>query len=141
MKDMFWMKRALLLANKAYYSKNVPIGAVLVFNDFEIGSSFNYSGLNYCSFYHAELIALKQGSFYISNYFFMDVNLYVTLKPCSMCISYCFFSKIKNIFFMLDNNKVYNYKKNILSINNDLLKNKSIFLLKKFFKKNKNLII
>ena len=140
MEDLFWMKRALLLANKAYNSKKVPVGAVLVIDNFEIGSSFNYSGLNYCSFYHAEVISIKQGSFYISNYLFLNVKLYVTLKPCKMCISYCFLSKIKKIIFCLNNKENKNIE-NICFINNNIFENESILLLKNFFKKSKKLIV
>lgn len=137
MKDLFWMKRALLLANKAYKLNKIPIGAVLVFNNFEIGTGFNFSGLNFCPFYHAEIIAIKQGSFYTSNYFLQNSKLYVTLKPCIICKSCCSISKIKKIIFCLNchNNNKINYNKKIKFLRNKKIKNELFFLIKKFFLK------
>jgi len=141
MTDVFWMKRALLFANKALFLNNIPVGAVLVYDNIEIGSSFNYSGFTFCSFYHAECISLNQGSFYLSDCLCNNVTLYVTLEPCFMCMSFAFFSKIRRIVFgaYSGNGDVLILRSfsTLISLKGGLLESESKNLLKTFYLKNR----
>ncbi len=47
------MKRALLIAEHAFYLKKVPVASVIVNNNFELGTGFNMLA-------HAEIQCLKQ---------------------------------------------------------------------------------
>jgi len=92
--DIFWMKRALLLAENALVLNKVPVASVLVNDNFELGV-----GLNFGIYSHAEVNALKQASFYLSECILSDCTLYVTLEPCYVCLSASMLSKVKQIIF------------------------------------------
>ncbi len=138
--DTFWMKRALFFARKSLVLKKIPVAAILVNNNFEIGVGFNFSGFDCYSFCHAEINSLRQASFYSFNHVFKNVTLYVTLEPCLMCVSSIFFSGVKCIIFSayIDRDEYKNVAKfkrfnNSLSFKGGLLKKESVFLLNKFF--------
>lgn len=146
--DEFWMKRALFFANKAYSFNEVPVGAVLVIDNFEVGSGFNFTISDSDSFSHAEINCLRNSSFFISNHRFMKSTIYVTLEPCLMCLGAIFEHKIKRVVFAAYNgiyNKssftLFNYKSYFrnISFTGGILKIESNVLLKRFFL-NKRLI-
>lgn len=136
------MKRALHVAQKALLLNKIPIGAILVYNNFELGLGFNFSKFHHCFFCHAEVMSLKQGCFYNSNYLLNNIVLYITLEPCSNCMFFIFSSNVTRIVFA-----AYSKKKSLFfldsicckknSVTGGVLENKSIFLLKKFFSKNR----
>lgn len=132
------MRRALLLAKKALIKNNIPIGSVLIHNNFEIGIGFNFSNSTLYPFLHAETNALKQGFFYSSNKYLTDSTLYITLEPCFLCLSTMFYSKIKRIVFAahysdkIKKHMKYNYINNIES-KGGLFECDSNYLLKMFF--------
>jgi len=137
MNDEFWMKRALWLAKRALISNKMPIASILVYNNTEISHSFNYANFFYCPYYHSEIISFKQGSFYMSNFLLNAVNLYVTLEPCQLCLSFSLLFRIKKIIFAAYS-KNLKYKKNFTNIfytKGGVLQNESLFLLKKFYSK------
>lgn len=140
MDDFFWMKRALFLANNAFFLKKIPIGAVLVYCNYEIGIGFNYSNFNFCSFCHAEIICLKQGVFYSSNFFLERSCLYVTLKPCVICMSSCIFSNINKVIFATYNKKndffLHRKFSKFIYLNCDFLENEANLLINKYYNKN-----
>ena len=109
------MKRAIWIAKKEILKNKIPIGAIIVWNNFEIGIGCNFKHFHYCSLAHAEIIALKQGSYYASNRIIMASVIYVTLKPCFICINSISLFKIKLIIFginYLNLHKNYNISKN-----------------------------
>jgi len=129
------MKRALFLAHQALLLNKVPVGAVIVYDNFEIGSGFNSSNFNNCVFHHAEFISLKQCFFYLSNHLSNNIVLYVTLEPCAMCRSSLFFSRINRIVFAAHCNKINFTSRNSdrISIRGGILEAESMLLLKNFF--------
>ena len=139
MTDEFWMNRALLLAKKALTLNKMPIASILVYKNTEIGHSFNYANFFTCPYYHSEIISLKQGSFYMSNFFLNAVNLYITLEPCQLCLSFSLLFRIKRIIFAAykDNIKYKQHFNNIFYTKGGVLQNESLFLLKNFYSKNK----
>ncbi|MCV2506383.1 MAG: tRNA adenosine(34) deaminase TadA [Candidatus Lightella neohaematopini] len=150
--DIKWMYYCILLAEHARKQGEVPVGAILISNNNIIGMGYNNVIKSNDPTAHAEVIAIRQGGSRIGNYRLLNSILYVTLKPCLMCIGTILNARIKklvfgteytniNILSQLANIIYNNYYINsfINSVNNVFSKICSI-QLKYFFycKRNKN---
>lgn len=83
--DEKWMRIALLEAEKALLSEDVPIGAIVVLNGEIIGRGYNKREAEQDPTAHAEMIAIRQAAQVIGHWRLEDVTLYCTLEPCAMC--------------------------------------------------------
>src|SRR6266852_7690496 len=83
--DVEWMRRALALARQAEQAGEVPVGAVVVYEDKVIGEGWNRPIGTHDPTAHAEIVALRKAAELISNYRLTGATLYVTLEPCPMC--------------------------------------------------------
>jgi len=104
--DYIWMKYAIKLANLAKKNGEVPVGAVLVLNQKMIGSGYNKSICNYDPTSHAEILALREGGRNIKNYRLLDTTLYVTLKPCMMCLGAIIHGRVKRLVYGTSSTKM-----------------------------------
>ncbi|MCV2525809.1 MAG: tRNA adenosine(34) deaminase TadA [Candidatus Lightella neohaematopini] len=114
--DIKWMYYCILLAEYARKQGEVPVGSVLVYNNNMIGMGYN----NVIKFSdptaHAEIIAIRQGSNKVGNYRLLNSVLYVTLKPCLMCIGTILNARIKKLVFGAEytNSNILNKLTNIV---------------------------
>src|SRR3970040_159134 len=86
--DIFFMRQALELAQKAFDQNEVPIGAIVIDqNGTIIGRGFNQvEGCNpQCA--HAEMRAIQQAAQTKNDWRLDGCTMYVTLEPCRMCSS------------------------------------------------------
>jgi tRNA(adenine34) deaminase len=97
--DVFFMRRALWLAQKAASADEVPVGAVTIANNEIIGEGFNCSISTCDPTVHAEIMALRQAAQKLNNYRLPEVTLYVTLEPCVMCIGAMLHARIRRLVF------------------------------------------
>ena len=98
--DLYWMKKACLLAQKAEEQGEVPVGAILVDSgDKCIGEGWNHPISGQDPTAHAEIIALRQAAAKLENYRLPDTTLYVTLEPCPMCAGAIVHARIKRLVF------------------------------------------
>jgi tRNA(adenine34) deaminase len=97
--DLFWMQRALELAQKAQSLGEVPIGAVLVKDDQIIGEGYNAPISQHDPTAHAEIMALRDAAQRIGNYRLLNTILYVTIEPCVMCAGALVHARIKEVVF------------------------------------------
>ena len=93
------MHEALIEANKAKDLGEVPVGAVIVFNDQIIARSFNQSIHKIDPTSHAEINALRSASINTMNYRLNGATLYVTLEPCAMCYGAIVHARISRLVF------------------------------------------
>jgi tRNA(adenine34) deaminase len=93
------MLSALMEAEKAFETKEIPIGAIVVFENKIIGRGYNQSELLKDSTAHAEMLALTAASNYLQSKFLDDCDLYVTVEPCLMCSGAILLTRIKNLYF------------------------------------------
>lgn len=91
------MKEALVEAQKAYSTYEVPVGAVIVYENKIIGRGFNQRESTKNPLAHAELIAIKEASEYLGGWRLMDCTMYVTLEPCPMCAGAIINSRINKV--------------------------------------------
>ena len=79
------MRRALDLAAQAENEGEVPVGAVLVKGEREVGVGWNTSIGTSDPTAHAEIVALRSGAAALGNHRLPGTILYVTVEPCIMC--------------------------------------------------------
>lgn len=94
-----WMQRALELAAQAEAEGEVPIGAVVVFQNQIIAEGYNQPISLNDPTAHAEIIALRNAAKKIANYRLLDCELYVTLEPCAMCATAMVHSRIARLVY------------------------------------------
>ena len=83
--DKFYMKQALLEAEKAAEVGEVPVGAVVVCNDRIIARAHNLTETLTDVTAHAEMQAITAAANYLGGKYLNDCALYVTVEPCVMC--------------------------------------------------------
>jgi tRNA(adenine34) deaminase len=97
--DGEFMRRALLLAQRAAEEGEVPVGAVLVLDNKVIGEGWNRPIANHDPTSHAEIVALRAGASALSNYRLGGATLYATLEPCVMCMGAVLNARIARLVF------------------------------------------
>lgn len=97
--DIFFMKEALKEAKKAFDREEVPVGAVLVFDQKVIARGYNQVELLNDATAHAEMIAITVGASFLSNWRLTEATLYCTLEPCSMCAGAIINSRIQRVVY------------------------------------------
>ena len=143
--DEKWMSLAIKQAIKAKKEGEVPVGAVLVKDDFLIAEAHNQSIAKNDATAHAEIQLLRAAGKQLQNYRLNGTTLYVTLEPCAMCFGAMIHARIKRIVFGahdpktgvcgscedLSNANCFKHKINIIG---GVLENKCSKLLQSFFK-------
>jgi tRNA(adenine34) deaminase len=97
--DYGWMQQALRLAETAALNQEVPVGAVLVYENKLIGEGWNKPILTNDPTAHAEIIALREGAKTLKNYRLIQTTLYVTLEPCAMCVGAIMHARVGKVVF------------------------------------------
>ncbi len=80
-----WMCRALLEAEQAWREDEVPVGAVVVYQQRAIAASHNQREQTNNPTAHAEILAITWAAAARGSWRLDDCTLYVTLEPCAMC--------------------------------------------------------
>lgn len=140
-KNMF---AALQEAEKAFELNEVPIGAVVVYENKIIGRGFNQTEMLNDATAHAEMLAITAASNHLGSKLLDECDLYVTVEPCVMCSGAILLSRIKNLYFgtlepkfgacgslynIIEGGK-YNHKPNVFS---GIYSDESKYLLENFF--------
>lgn len=94
------MQFALTLAQKAWDSGEVPVGAVLVdANQKMVSTGYNQMIQQHNPCAHAEIIALQSAGEVLRNYRLNQTTLYVTLEPCCMCAGAMVHARVQRLVF------------------------------------------
>lgn len=97
--DNYYMRQALLEAQKAADNGEVPVGAVIVCNDRIIARSHNLTETLSDVTAHAEIQAITAATNLLGGKYLNDCTLYVTLEPCIMCAGALGWSQISTIVY------------------------------------------
>jgi tRNA(adenine34) deaminase len=145
-KDKFFMQEALKEAKKAYKKNEVPVGAIVVYNNKILAKAHNLNITTNDPTAHAEILALRKASKILRNYRLLDCEMYTTLEPCPMCAGAMVYARIKRLVYATEDPKSGCCKSVLNIVNNNKLnhrievvsgvcKKEVEKLLKKFFKK------
>ncbi len=85
MSDLDFMRLAIAEAEKALVSRDVPIGAIAVYQGSVIGTGYNRREADLDPTAHAEMLAIRQAAAHLHTWRLDGVTLYCTLEPCAMC--------------------------------------------------------
>jgi len=105
MNDEKFMREALKQARKAYALGEVPIGAVVVFEDRVIGRGYNRRNTDKVALAHAEITAIKKAAKVMGDWRLEGCTIYVTLEPCPMCAGAIVQSRIDRCVFACASDK------------------------------------
>lgn len=138
------MQNAIDEAKKARSIGEVPVGAVIVFENKIIGSGYNKRETSKNALSHAEIEAINEACKTLGSWRLLNCDLYVTLEPCPMCIGAIINSRIKKVVFGCADPKSgscgslinltdlpYNHRPEIVS---GIMKDECSTLLSDFFK-------
>jgi len=106
MTDDYFMQQALAEAEKALAAAEIPIGAVVVFQQQIIGRGHNQTERLRDVTAHAEMLALTAAANHLGNKYLADCTLYVTVEPCVMCAGASYWAQLKAVVFGADEPKV-----------------------------------
>ncbi len=94
-----FMRQAIVEATKAMDKDDVPVGAVIVYENRIIARAHNQRELLNDPTAHAEMIAITQAAEYLQNWRLTGTTMYVTLEPCAMCAGALVQSRIDTLVF------------------------------------------
>ena len=100
------MLQALAEAEKALAAEEIPIGAVVVFNNQVIGRGHNQTERLRDVTAHAEMLALTAAANYLGNKYLAECTLYVTIEPCVMCAGASYWAQLHAVVFGAEAPKV-----------------------------------
>ncbi|MDY4646522.1 tRNA adenosine(34) deaminase TadA [Aerococcus suis] len=95
----YWMREAIKEARKAEKLREVPIGAVVVYQNQIVGRGHNLRETSHNATTHAEMLAIQEANHTLDNWRLADCDLYVTLEPCPMCSGAMILSRIRHVYF------------------------------------------
>ena len=140
----YWMKEALIQADKAFKSEEIPVGAVVIKEDKVIGRAYNQREQLNDPTAHAEIIAITAAANTLGDWRLNGCTLYVTKEPCSMCAGAIINARLDMIVFgcydeaegccgslyQLCGDPRFKTK---VSVMGGVMENQSLSLLKEFF--------
>ena len=138
------MRQAIAEAKKAFEKDEVPVGAIIVYDNKVIAKAHNQREMLLDPTAHAEMIAITQASAYLQNWRLSDTTVYITLEPCTMCAGALVQARVKNLVYgakdekqgacestvNLVNDPRFNHRINVIS---GVLEDECSLLLKQFF--------
>ncbi|MDF2947969.1 MAG: cytosine/adenosine deaminase [Bacillales bacterium] len=98
-KDNFFMQEAIKAAIEAELLGEVPIGAIVVYEDNIIGRGYNLRETSQSSTDHAEIRAINEACKNLGTWRLENTTIYITLEPCPMCAGAIIQSRIPRVVF------------------------------------------
>ena len=99
------MKMAIEQAVIAEEKGDVPIGAVVVYENKVIGKACNQREQLNDPTAHAEIIALTQAAAFLESWRLGGCTIYVTLEPCTMCAGAMVLGRLDRLVYGCDDPK------------------------------------
>lgn len=97
--DEYYMSLALKEAEAAASEDEVPVGAVIVYQERVIGRAHNQREKLRDPTAHAEMVAVTQAAAYLQNWRLTDCAIYVTIEPCAMCAGALVLARMERIVY------------------------------------------
>ena len=103
--DVFYMKKALEEAQRAYEEDEIPVGAVVVCNDRIIARAHNLTETLTDVTAHAEMQVITAAANSLGGKYLNECTLYVTLEPCVMCAGAIGWAQVKRLVYGASDDK------------------------------------
>ena len=139
-----FMKAALKQAEKAALIDEVPVGAVVVYQDKIIARAYNRRECDQSFHSHAEFLAMMKAAKKIGSWRLEDCDVYVTMEPCPMCAGAMIQARIRSLYYGTKDPKagVVGSVMNLLAypfnhqikVTSGIMAEESQILIKSFFK-------
>ena len=95
-----FMREAIKSAKKGLSEGEVPIGAVVVYQDKVVSRGYNRRTKLQLASAHAEMTAIDRACKKFSSWRLPEgCELYVTLEPCPMCMGACLNARVDKVYF------------------------------------------
>ena len=95
-----FMREALKSAKRALLEGEVPIGAVVVYEDKVVSRGYNRRTKLQLASAHAEMTAIDKACKKFRSWRIPEgAELYVTLEPCPMCMGACLNARVDKVYF------------------------------------------
>ena len=140
MTDELYMRQALNEAQEAYNKGEIPVGAVVVWNNRIIARAHNLTETLHDVTAHAEMLALTSAFNAMGAKYLDNCTLYVTLEPCVMCAGALAHAHVSRVVWACDDTKNgFSKHGNLLhpkaKIQKGILEEECLKVLKGFFEK------
>ena len=142
--DEYFMRQALIEAQRAGERDEVPIGAVIVCQGRIIARGHNLTETLTDVTAHAEMQAITAAAQFLGGKYLIDCSLYVTVEPCVMCAGALGWSQISRVVYGAPDEKrgFVRFAPNALhpktEIVSGILEADCSKLVKEFFKRKRN---
>ncbi len=121
------------LTNKAIKKDEVPVACVIVKNNKIASKAYNLKEKYKNPMYHAEIICINKLCKKIKDWRLDDYEMYVTLKPCNMCLEIIKSARIKKVYYILEsieNSNDSHIRLEKIDLNNNNFKEKIVSFFK-----------
>jgi tRNA(adenine34) deaminase len=95
----YFMRQAIQEAQTAFNRNEVPVGAVITFNNKIIARAHNLVETLNDPTAHAEMQAITSATNAVGGKYLTDCVLYVTVEPCAMCAAACFWAQTGTLIY------------------------------------------
>lgn len=92
-------------AQQAFYENEVPVGAVIIFENRIIARDHNRTIQARNALRHAEMLVLEKAFLQIKNERLTECHLVTSLEPCLMCSGSIIWSRISSVHFLAEDEK------------------------------------
>ena len=103
--DEYFMNIALKEAQRGFDEDEIPVGAIVVWNQQVIGRAHNLTETLNDVTAHAEMQAFTAAANATGGKYLDECTMYVTLEPCAMCAGAAYWTQISKIVFGAFDNK------------------------------------
>ena len=138
---------ALEKAQIGAFKGEIPVGAVIVKDNEILAATYNRKEELNCCTKHAEILAIEEASKKLQDWRLNDCDMYLTMEPCLMCCGALIQSRIRNVYYVLSNDKFgginfinylstfekYNHKVNYVKVNDEKIEKELENIMKTFF--------
>ena len=136
--DNYFMKQALIEAQKAFEADEVPVGAVIAIDNKIIARAHNLTERLNDVTAHAEMQAITSAANYLNGKYLSGGTVYVTMEPCIMCIGAIYWARLSRIVFAAGDPKRGYQQANIKlypksTVSSGIMESEAVKLLNKFF--------
>lgn len=138
------MKLAIDEACEAVKTGEIPVGAVVIYQNRLIAKSHNKVETLNDPTAHAEILVIREASKLLNSWRLSECSIYVTLEPCIMCMGAILNARMSKLVYGVGDNKFGAVESNVDLARNSLYRNIKIYrgieedicskLIKDFFK-------